>query len=219
MTTPNIRSGSRYGADDSLTDWFIRNKRNLSWALLGFVLAIGALWFYQRSRLLKQQNAEKAYFQARQAAAAGNLALAVSDLKKVATRYEGTRPGIQAAMFLAQGLYDQKKHKEGIAELRKALSGAPEDFRPSLHVLIANGYEELLDFTNAASEYRAAANATKFPAEKAQYQAAAARSYMAAGKTAEAKAIWTELAADDNGPMAAEARVRLGEITAKPMIT
>jgi hypothetical protein len=42
---------------------------------------------------------------------------------------------------------------------------------------------------------------------------------MAAGKPAEAKAIWTELAADETGPMAAEARVRLGEITAKPMIT
>jgi hypothetical protein len=40
---------------------------------------------------------------------------------------------------------------------------------------------------------------------------------MAAGKTAEAKAIWTELAKDDTGPMASEAKVRLGEVSAKPM--
>jgi hypothetical protein len=40
---------------------------------------------------------------------------------------------------------------------------------------------------------------------------------MVAGKTEEAKAIWTELAKDETGPMAAEAKVRLGELLAKPM--
>ena len=219
MTSPKVRPGIRYGSDDSFSDWFLRNKTSVSWALLAVVAAIAALWFFQRSRALRQENAEKAYFQARQAAAAGNLPLATSDLKKVATRYEGTRPGTQAALFLAQSLYDQKKHKEGLAELDKALSSAPKDFVASIHVLKANGYEELKDFARAADEYKAAAGATRFPVEKAQYQAAAARSYMSAGKAAEARAIWAELAADDTNPLAAEARVRLGEILAKPMTT
>jgi predicted negative regulator of RcsB-dependent stress response len=178
---------------------------------------VGGLWFFQRSRALRQQNAEKAYFQARQAAVAGNLPLAVSDLKKVVTRYQGTRAGTQAVLFLAQALYDQKKHKEGIAELEKALGDAPDDFIPSIHVMIAAGHEELKDFAAAAAAYKAASAATRFPAEKAQYLAAAGRAYMAGGKPAEAKAIWTELAADETGPMAAEARVRLGELSAKPM--
>ena len=219
MTSPKVRPGIRYGSDDSFSDWFLRNKTWVSWALLALVAAIAALWFFQRSRTLRQENAEKAYFQARQAAAAGNLPLATSDLKKVATRYEGTRPGTQAALFLAQSLYDQKKHREGLAELDKALSSAPKDFVASIHVLKANGYEELKDFARAADAYKAAAGATRFPAEKAQYQAAAARSYMSAGKVAEARAIWAELAADDTNPLAAEARVRLGEILAKPMTT
>ena len=219
MTTPNVRPRARYGSDDSLSDWFLRNKTWVSWALLALAVAIAGLWFYQRSRALRQENAEKAYFQARQALAAGNAPLAAADLKKVATRYEGTRPGTQAALFLAQSLYDQKKHKEGLAELDKTLSSAPKDFVASIHVLKANGYEELKDFVRAADEYKAAAEATRFPAQKAQYQAAAARSYMAGGKQAEARAIWTELAADDTSPLAAEARVRLGEIVAKPMTT
>ena len=219
MTSPTIRPASRYGADDSLTDWAIAHRRQLSWALLALAVAIGGLWYYQRSMAMKQQNAEKAYFQARQSAASGNLPLAVSDLKKVATRYEGTRAGTQAAMFLAQNLYEQKKHKEGIAELRTALSKAPEDFEAPIHVLIATGHEELNEFVPAADEYKAAASATKFPAEKAQYLAGAARAYMAGGKTAEAMAIWAELAAEESGPAAAEARVRLGELSAKPMST
>ncbi len=200
-----------------MTDWLLLHKRQVSWAVLAFIIVIGGLWFFQRSRALRQQNAEKAYFQARQSAVAGNLPLAVSDLRKVATRYEGTRAGTQAVLVLAQSLYDQKKHKEGVAELRGALDGAPDDFIPSIHALIAAGNEELKDFTAAAAAYKAASAATRFPAEKAKYLAAAGRAYMAGGKTAEATAIWTELAADDTGPMAAEARVRLGELTAKPM--
>ncbi len=219
MTSPTVKSGSRYGSEDSLTDWFLVHKRQVSWALLALAVAIGGVWFYQRSRALKQQHAETAYFQARQAAAAGNLPLAVADLKKVATRYEGTRGGTQAAMFLAQNLYEQKKHKEGISELKRALTGAPNDFVASIHVLMANGHEELGEFGPAAEEYETAATAAKFPAEKAQYRASAARAYMAGGKSAEAKAIWTELAADETGAGAAEAKVRLGELSARPMST
>jgi predicted negative regulator of RcsB-dependent stress response len=193
------------------------HKRQVSWALLALAVAIGGIWYLQRSRSLREQHAERAYFQARQSANAGNLPLAVSDLKKVVTRYEGTRGGTQAAIFLAQSLYEQKNHKEGIAELKKALPKASEDFVPSIHVLVANGHEELKEFGPAAEEYKAAAAATDFPAEKAQHQARAARAYMAAGKPEEAKAIWTELAKDESGPMAAEARVRLGEISARPM--
>jgi len=197
----------------------MQHKKVASWALLAFVVVVGGLWFFQRSRTMKEQNAEKAYYQARQAAAAGNLPLAVSDLKKVVTRYEGTRGGTQAAIFLAQGLYQQKKPQEGIDELKAALDDAPEIFVPSIHALIGNGYEELRNFVAAADAYREAARTTEFPGEKAGHLASAGRAYMAAGKAVEARAIWADLAKDETGPMAAEARVRLGELEAKPMKT
>ena len=80
-------------------------------------------------------------------------------------------------------------------------------------------HEELKDFVSAAGQYKLAAEATRFPADKAEYQAGAARNYMAAGKNAEAQAIWAALAKDETGPAAAEAKVRLGEVIAKPMST
>ncbi len=218
MTTPNIPAGRRYGSDDeSIGDWLLLNKREVSWAVIALAVILGGFWFYQRSQAIKGQRAESAYFQARQSAAAGNLPLAVSDLQKVVVRYEGTRAGTQAALSLAQALYFQKKFKEGIAVLKKAEAKAIGEFRPSIHVLGAAGYEELKDLVAAAEQYNLAAKATEFPADKAKYQAAAARDYMAAGKTEEAKRIWTELAKDESKPEAAEARVRLGELTAKPM--
>ncbi len=218
MTTPNVPTKSRYN-DDSMTDWAMVHKREVTWGLIALAAIVLGLWYYQRSRTLLTQRAESQYFQARQAAATGNVLLAASDLQKVADRYEGTRAGAQAALTAAQLMYDQKKYREGVAALEKAQAKAPDDFKASIHVLEAGGYEQLKDFLSAAGQYKLAATATRFPADKAQYQAAAARDYMAAGKTDEAKVIWTELAKDDAGPMAAEAKVRLGEVTAKPMTT
>jgi predicted negative regulator of RcsB-dependent stress response len=220
MTTPNIPARQRYGSqEDSLGDWLLLHKNQVTWAVLVVAAIIGGLWYYQRSQAIKSQRAESAYFQARQSAAAGNLPLAVSDLKKVVARYEGTRAGTQAAVTLAQTLYDQKQFKEGLEVLKNAEAKAPDDFLPSIHVLEAAGHEELKNFVAAAEQYKLAAATTEFPVDRAKYQAAAARDYMAAGKTEEARVIWTELAKDEMRPEAAEARVRLGELTAKPMKT
>jgi len=217
MTTPNIPAGRRHDPDDSIGDWLLLHKREVTWAAIVVAALLGGLWFYQRSQSIKAQRAESAYFQARQSAAAGNLPLAVSDLQKVVTRYEGTRAGTQAALSLAQAFYFQKKFKEGIAALKKAESNSPEESRASIHVLQAAGYEELKDFLAAAEQYNLAAKATEFPVDKAKYQASAAREYAVAGKPEEARRIWAELAKDDTKPEAAEARVRLGELTAKPI--
>jgi len=218
MTNPTVPGKQRLGADDeSLTEWAMLHKREVTWAVVALAIIVLGYWYYDRSQTIKGQRAESAYFQARQSAAAGNLPLAVSDLQKVIARYEGTRAGTQAALSLGQTLYDEKKYKEGIAALKKAEAKAPSDFKPSIHVLEAAGYEELKDFVSAAEQYKLAAKETRFPADKAEYQAAAATDYMAAGKTEEAKAIWTELAKDETGPVAAEAKVRLGEVIAKPM--
>jgi tetratricopeptide (TPR) repeat protein len=218
MTTPNVPPRKSYGADEeSLTEWLTVHRRELTWGVVAVAVIVGGVWFYERSQSIKAQRAETAYFQARQSVAAGNLPLAVSDFQKVVTRYAGTQAGTQAALSLAQALYDQKKYKEGIDALKKAESKAPDDFRASVHVLEAAGYEELKDFATAAEQYKLAAAATRFPTDKGEYQAAAARSYAAAGKVAEAKAIWTELAKDEASPQAAEARIRLGELEASPM--
>ena len=218
MTSPTSPARKRYGADEqSLSDWFMLHQREVTWGAIILAAIVGGFWFYERSQSIKAQRAETAYFQARQSAAAGNLRKAVSDLEKVVNRYEGTQAGAQASLSLALAYYDQNKFKEGIAALKKVESKTPEDFRASVHVLEAAGYEQLKDFGSAAEQYKLAAQVTRFPADKAQYQASAARSYTEAGKVAEAKAIWTELAKDETGPMAAEARVRLGELEATPV--
>ena len=193
------------------------HKRETTWAVVAIAVIIAGVWFYERSQSIKAQRAETAYFQARQSIATGNTAAAISSLQKVVTRYDGTRAGAQAALTLAQAYYDQKKYKEGIDAVKAAEGKVPDDFEASVHVVEAAGYEELKNYVAAAQHYEAAAKATRFPTDKAEYQADAARDYTAAGKTDLAVGIWKDLAKDETNPLAAEARVRLGELTAKPM--
>lgn len=218
--TPTIKTAPpvtpRFADDDSMGEWIALHKTTVSWLLLALAAVLGGGWFYQRSQILKGERAEKAYYQARQEAAAGNSALAIADLKKMAVRYSGTSAGTQGRLYLAQMYFGEKKFKEGLAELKTAEQSlrSNDDFSPSVHVLAANGYEELKDFVSAAEQYRLAAEASRFPNDKGRYRAYQARALMTAGRRAEALAIWTELAKDESSPFALEAKLRVGELEA-----
>ncbi len=158
---------------------------------------------------------ERAYYAAEQSIVSGNLQLAESDLKKMAQRYAGTSAGIEGRIALAQVLYDQGKHQEGVNELKgdeKALKS--KDFGASAHVVLAAGYEQLKQFSDAAREYEAAAKSARFDADRQRYSLYSARAHLMAGDTATARRIWTQLGSDSKGVVAGEARVRLGEFTA-----
>ncbi len=218
MTTPNVPARKKYGADEEgIAEWMRDHGRELMWSVIGLAVVIGGFWFYERSQSIKSQRAETAYFQARQAVEAGNLPLGVADLQKVVTRYGGTAAGSQAALTLAQAFYDQGKFKEGVAALKKAEGDVPSEFKASVHVLEAAGYESLKDFANAAEQYKQASNVTPFAADKAEYLASAARDYQAAGNLKAAIAIWQDLTKNESPAVAGEARVRLGELQAQAM--
>jgi len=201
---------------ESAAEWLVLHKQRVILGVVAIAILFAGAWFYRRSSQIKEARAESAYFQARQAMESGNTPLAMTDLRNVTTRYEGTTGAAQAALTMAQILYDEGKYREGIAELEKAANSRPEELAPSIHVLRAVGYEGLKQFDQAAAEYQAAAEVTRFPNDASTFKASAARALMAGGKPDAARAIWAELAAEPEGSMVSEARVRLGELTAKP---
>ena len=87
---------------------------------------------------------------------------------------------------------------------------------PAIRSLEGDGYAQLGKLPDAAKHYSDAAEASPYKNEKAFYRAKAARAYQAAGDTAHAKAIWSDLATNPAAQsMATEARVRLGELNAQ----
>lgn len=216
MRTHAVDPNYKPDTSESVAEWVTINRRKVTFGVAGLAILFLGAWFYRLSTEKKAQNAEVAYYRAIQAAATGNPALAESDLRGVAQRYRGTLAGGQASIALAHSLYAQKKYQQGIDELSRIEGSSPDALGPSIHVLMAAGYEELKRFDNAAAEYDRAAELSRFDYDKSIYRASQARALMAGGKMAEARVIWADLADDPESPASAEARVRLGELTAKP---
>jgi predicted negative regulator of RcsB-dependent stress response len=202
----------------SFFDWIQRNSRLVGIGAALVAVAGAGWWFYLRSADIKRLNAERGLNQAKQSIAAGNAALATTDLQRVATRYKGTASGAQAAMLLAQLNYEQGKFAEGLQILGPYQSaGASGENLPSIHSLVADGQLAQGKPDEAASTYGKAAQATEMPGSRALFRAKQARALMLAGKNAEARSIWEELAKDPEAAVVAnEANIRLGEILAQP---
>jgi len=213
QTTP---PAVRIEDEDSMGEWISVHRVPLGWGALALAIIVGGGWFYERSQALKAERAEKAYYQGRQEVELGNTALGASDLKKMADRYAGTRAAILGRIALAQLDFDQKKFKEGIAELKTAEKNVSsgDDFAASVHALEADGYEEMKDLVSAATQYGLASDASRFPNDKNRYRAYEARALMVAGKRSESLAIWEDLAKDLASPFALEAKLRIGELQA-----
>jgi predicted negative regulator of RcsB-dependent stress response len=179
------------------------------------VVAVGA-YFWRSNQRADAARAEKSYYQAQTSLATGNRALAESDLQKLIQRSPSTPAAVQASALLATLRYEDGKYAEGTALVQRSLDKAPKHMKAGLHALLAAGYEDQKKLVEAAAEFHKAAETTVFPLEKQKYLADAARALTTAGRTEEARKLWSELAADELSPTAGEARVRLGELSAKP---
>jgi predicted negative regulator of RcsB-dependent stress response len=216
MTNPVIDD---VAADEpsTLLEWLETNKRLLTIAAAIIVVGGGGWWVYTQSRLTKETNASKALFIAKQSLNAQNPALAQSDLQKLVSRYGDTGSGAEGAMLLAQLDYDAGKYQEGVAVLENATKSAPQPLESALRSLLGDGYASMKNFKAAASEYEKSADLTDYKMDRANQKARAARAYTSAGDTAKSRKIWSDLIeSGDNPSIASEAKVRLGELTAKP---
>ncbi len=200
-----------------MSEWFELYNKQITWGVIGVAAVAAGIWFYERSQTLKGEKAERALMTAQQSIP-GNMPLAESDLRKLIQRYDGTPAAYQAELTLARALYDEGKYQDGIESLKKAMPklSKSKDFESAGHLLLAAGYEQVRKYLDAAAEYGLAAKAARFDQDRQRHESAQARAYLEAGRTQTAKEIWTRLAADSKGTVAGEARIRLGELEAKP---
>jgi predicted negative regulator of RcsB-dependent stress response len=210
-------SGTLENRADSFMDWARANSRKLAIGGIVGVAAVLLVWGWRYSAAQKEMSAGRRLTEARQAVIAGNLPLAQSDLRQVIQRFDGTQAALQARLLLAQVLFDQQKVDEGLAELRSL--GSPGIFAEAYYALLAGGLEQGGKPAEAAPEYLRAAEAAISEVEEATYRAEAARAYQKAGNVEEARRVWSAMAADESSPLQGEARVRLGELTAKALGT
>jgi predicted negative regulator of RcsB-dependent stress response len=196
--------------------WVRQHAKSVGIAVLAVVVLGGGLWLYQYATVQQALRADEQLMQPERSLGAGNIPLAQNDLKQLIQRYKGTAAATQASMLLAQTYYDQKKQADGIAILEKVpRGGVSAPFAPAVESLIGVGYSDEGKYREAAAHYVTASTLTPYAGVRGQYKANAARALTNAGDTTQAVAMWTALAQDETSPLAAEAHLRLGELTAK----
>lgn len=199
---------------ESAFDWARANAKYIGIAVVVVALAVLVWVFYRQYQNSQAAQAETQLSRARQSYAQGNLPLAQTDLRRVVSRYEGSTAGSQAAMLLAQTYFEQGKPDSGLAVLNEGEPAGAD--LAAFEALKGAGYELKKEYAQAAQHYRTAAERTDVKLARSGYLADAARALTAAGNKPEAAKIWQSLVEDETSPINAEARVRLGELTATP---
>ena len=216
MTTPTLEAPIREPKPESFLDWFRINSRLVGVAVAVVVAVAFGFWFYNRSAVLKAENADKKLLAAKQSIGSGNMPLAQSDLKKVADQYAGTGAGAEAGMLLAQLKLDAGDNQGAVTvltDLSKKVTSGP--YAASIKGLLGDAYIQVGKPADGAAAYEQAALATTLPNERALLMSKLGRAWLAAGKNDKARETWQALAAQQANPsLAAEARLRLGELQA-----
>jgi len=203
-------------AAEAVMEWIQFHSREVMWGIVTVAVVAGGFWFYRLQQATQARNAAAALNQAEQSVANQNLPLAKSQLEAMIKRYPATSSGKVGMYILAQVHYQVGEYQQGIDALKPLTDGDDPYFTAGALSLVAGGYEQLKKYPEAAAAFQKAAASYKYESEKAVALASAARDLLLAGKVDDAKAIYRQLAADPEGFGAAEARVRLGEMEAKP---
>ncbi|MDB4914924.1 MAG: hypothetical protein JWM95_2568 [Gemmatimonadetes bacterium] len=215
MTTPTLdpESATQPKAE-SFLDWFQINSRLV---VIGgaVVLAAGfAYWFVQRTKVNEAVNSDKQLMQAKQSLNSQNQALAESDLKKVVDKYGDKPAGTEAGLLLAQLKMDKGDFAGAVATMKDLLGKVSGPSATQVEGLYGDALAQQGKAAEAAAEYVKAAGMTSMTNEKNLWLSKAALAYLTGRNTAEAKKIYEGLAAQiENQAIAAEAHVRLGELT------
>jgi TolA-binding protein len=197
------------------TVWY-RDKLRLTGAAVVFVLLLGVVvWLVLASGRRKEEFAARSLNQARATAEAGNLPLASSELQRLIETYRGTDAATEAVITLNQVRMVNGQSELAAVGLRDFLAKKPpQKYLAPAYALLGTALENSKRPAEAAEAFVNASKAADLEYLKARYLIDAGRAYRAAGKTAEAQAVYREvIQKHPKSSSFTEAQVRLAELT------
>src|SRR5947209_12254119 len=197
-----------------LTEWIKGHRQAATYAGVVLVLAAGLFGWNLLSTKTAERNAGSQLTQGRLALESKNYPLAASVLAQVVENYAGTHAAQEGTILLAQVRLAQGQSQQAVEVLKAFAPKAGRDYRALAYGLLGAAYENTAHPRDAADAYGQAADAAQYPFLRAQFLSDAGRAWLAAGDTAKAIAAYETIAQKlDSSSAAAEAKVRLGELT------
>jgi tetratricopeptide (TPR) repeat protein len=219
-TTVEATKTSPRTATRSDTDpWYRQYARPLLIALGVVALVLLGFWFVRESGRRKEAQATTRLSAALALADRGNLPQAAADLQKLIQTYDGTEAATEAVIALNQVRIASGQGELAVNNLKEFVGkNPPVRFAASAYGLLGAAQENAKRFAEAAQAFEQAAGRAELDYLKASYLVDAGRAYREAGKTQDAiRAYRTVVEKYAEAPSAAEAQVRLGELTAGAM--
>jgi predicted negative regulator of RcsB-dependent stress response len=199
-----------------LAKWVRAHERIVAGVAIAIAVVAAGIWFAVSARERRETFARRELSQARQAAEAGNLPLAASDLSRVVGSFGGTTAGQEARLVLAEVRLRQGQAALAASELRTFLSGSVKSqYRMQAYELLGLALEQAGDFSGAgrAFEDGSASAVAEYKYLSASLLLSASRAYAAAGDTTAAVRALERLATEFAETSAAqEAQLRLAEL-------
>lgn len=189
-------------------------RRQVTIAGAVILVVAGGIWFARAARENKIAFAARELRNAQSAIAAGNAALAISDLSRIVRTYGGTPAAGEAALLLGQLRMGRGEVDAATTELRNFLDRGPDDrFRAPAYGLLGSALEQAGKFGEAAEAYRLASETWPYSHLRAQSLLDAARAFRMAGDTAQVAQSYERILRDfADSPSALEAELRLAEL-------
>lgn len=195
-------------------EWVKARRRPLTIGAVVLAVIAGGIWLTMVTAERKEQAAQAALEQARNAFDAQNLAAAASDFQRVSQTYSGTRAAMEASLALNQVRMINGQNELAIVSLRELLDQSPDlQFAVPAHGLLGAALENVRRPGEAAQAFVEGSELADVDYLKADYLLEAGRAYMAAGEPDRAKEVYGKIITDySETPSYTEAQVRLGEV-------
>jgi len=211
-TTTNQRVREAVAASPWLRD---PKRRAVAGVTAVAVIAL-SVWFVITSGRRKEDFASRVLSQALATADKGNLPQASAELQRVIQTYSGTEAAGEAVLALNQIRMASGQSELAAVNLREFVSrNPPARFAAQAYSLLGAAEENAKRYPDAGKAYEQAAASAELGYLKASYLLDAGRAYRLANRSQDAIRVYrTVIEKYPAAPSVAEARVRLGELTA-----
>ncbi|MFH1009573.1 MAG: tetratricopeptide repeat protein [Candidatus Latescibacterota bacterium] len=180
------------------TDFVQKNWRQMAWGVLAVAVIIvgGTAWV--KTREARLHHAQEQLFEARVAQQEGRVDQAMERYAQVVSKYGRTEAGIEAASLLGALQCTAGKTDEALATYRKVLgrTGADPLRAFSAYAGVASCLEEQGKYEEAATQYRSYAREYPHAPFSPGALSDAARCFVQAARSEDAKAALQQIVAD-----------------------